>query len=120
LAFQYLLNNLLVAVPGAEGAVFLDPEGEFVELVSRRATPYELKLEGAYHGIFLRQAARLASLTDGGGLERLTITGSHMQVMSRSLKGGYYLVLVLDPAASPAIAGEAMRRASEAFNNEIP
>jgi hypothetical protein len=47
LAFQYLLNNLLVSVPGAQGAIFLDPEGEFVELVSRRATPYELKLEGA-------------------------------------------------------------------------
>jgi predicted regulator of Ras-like GTPase activity (Roadblock/LC7/MglB family) len=120
LAFQYLLNNLLVSVPGAQGAIFLDPEGEFVELVSRRATPYELKLEGAYHGIFLRQAARLAALTDAGGLERLSIAGTHMQVLSRSLKGGYYLVLVLEPAASPALAGEAMRQASIAFNNEIP
>ncbi len=120
MAFQYLLNNLLVAVPGAEGAIFLDPEGEFVELVSRRATPYELKLEGAYHGIFLRQAARLAALAGAGGLERLTIGGRHMQVMSRSLKRGYYLVLVLEPAASSAVAGEAMRQASDAFNNEIP
>ena len=31
MAFQYLLNNLLVDVPGAQGAIFLDSEGESVE-----------------------------------------------------------------------------------------
>ncbi len=120
MAFSYLLTNLLVDVPGAQGAVFLDPEGESVELVSRQATPYELKLEGAYHGIFLRQAARLAGLVGGGGLERLAIAGTQMQVMSRALKSGYYLVLIMEPGASVAVAGEALGRASAAFNSEIP
>ena len=120
MAFQYLLNNLLVDVPGAQGAIFLDPEGESVEHVSRRATPYELKLEGAYHGIFLRQAARLVDLMGAGGLERLAIGGTEMRVMSRALKDGYYLVLVMEPGASVAIAGAALAKASEAFNREIP
>ncbi len=120
MAFQYLLNNLLVDVPGAQGAIFLDPEGESVEFVSRRATPYELKLEGAYHGIFLRQAARLAELTGAGGLERLTIGGTEMRVMSRALKDGYYLVLVMEPGSPVAIAGAALAKASAAFNREIP
>jgi predicted regulator of Ras-like GTPase activity (Roadblock/LC7/MglB family) len=119
-AFQYLLTNLLVDVPGAQGVVFLDSEGESVELVSRQATPYELKLEGAYHGIFLRQAARLAELTGAGGLERLAIGGSQLQVMSRALKGVYYLVLIMEPWAPVGIAGEALTRATDDFNREIP
>jgi len=117
--FQYILTNLLVDVPGAQGAVFLDPEGEAVELVSQRATAYELKLEGAYHGIFLRRAAQLAGLVGAGELERLSIAGSAVQVMSRALKGGYYLVLVMEPGTPAALAGEAMRRTSEALNREI-
>ena len=120
MAFQYLLNNLLTDVPGAQGAIFLDPEGESVEHVSRSATPYELKLEGAYHGIFLRQANRLAGLMRSGELERLSIGGTKMQVVSRALKGGYYVVLVMEPGASLAIAGEVLSNASEAFNREIP
>ncbi|HVN74992.1 MAG TPA: roadblock/LC7 domain-containing protein [Thermoanaerobaculaceae bacterium] len=120
MAFQYLLNNLLVDVPGAQGAIFLDPEGESVEFVSRQATPYELKLEGAYHGIFLRQAARLANLMGAGGLERLSIGGTKMHVMSRALKDGYYVVLVMDPGSSVAVAGAALAKSSEAFNREIP
>jgi predicted regulator of Ras-like GTPase activity (Roadblock/LC7/MglB family) len=119
-AFQYLLTNLLVDVPGAQGVVFLDPEGESVELVSRQATAYELKLEGAYHGIFLRQAARLAVLMGAGELERIAIAGTQMQVMSRALKGGYYLVLIMESGTSTAVAGAAMQRASEHFNREIP
>ncbi|HUK12149.1 MAG TPA: hypothetical protein VLW17_02515 [Thermoanaerobaculaceae bacterium] len=117
--FQYLLTNLLVDIPGAQGAIFLDPEGEAVELVSQRATPYELKLEGAYHGILLRKANRLAGLVGGGGLERLGIVGSAMQVASRALKGGYYLVVVMEPGTSLALAGEAMTRTGEALNREI-
>jgi hypothetical protein len=50
--FQYLLTNLLVDVPGALGAVFMDPDGESIELVSRRPIPYALKVGGATTGIF--------------------------------------------------------------------
>jgi len=103
--FQYLLTNLLVDIPGAQGAIFLDPEGE--------------ALEGAYHGILLRKANRLAGLVGGGGLERLGIVGSAMQVASRALKGGYYLVVVMEPGTSLALAGEAMTRTGEALNREI-
>ena len=117
--FQYLLTNLLVDIPGAQGAIFLDSEGEAVEFVSQRATPYELKLEGAYHGIFLRKAGRLSKLMGGGELERLSIAGKQMQVISRALKGGYYLVVVMEPGTSFALASHAMQRTSEDLNREI-
>lgn len=118
--FQYLLTNLLVDVPGAQGAIFLDPEGEAVEYVSRSATPYELKLEGAYHAVFLRQAERLASIAGAGALERLTIAGSHIKVLSRMLRAGYYLVLIVDRSTPISMAGEAMRRTAQTLDVEIP
>jgi predicted regulator of Ras-like GTPase activity (Roadblock/LC7/MglB family) len=118
--FQYLLTNLLVDIPGAEGAIFLDPEGESVEFVSRKATPYELKLEGAYHGLFLRRARTLSRLAGSGELEHLTIAGRQLKVMSRPLRGGYFLVVVMEPKAPAAVAGAAMVRAAELLNREIP
>jgi len=118
--FQYLLTNLLVDVPGAQGAIFLDPEGEAVEYVCRTTTPFELKLEGAYHAIFLRQAARLARIAGGGDLEQLAIAGSEITVMSRTLRSGYYLVLVVSRGTPMSLAREAMRRTARSLNGEIP
>lgn len=118
--FQYLLTNLLVDVPGAQGAIFLDPEGEMVELVTRKVTPYDLKLEGAYHGLFLRKAVRLARVSGSGVLERLTIAGSNLRVMSRALRSGYFLVLVMDTTSPMAVAGAAMQRTGAALDREIP
>ena len=57
--FQYLLTNLLVEVPEAIGAIFLDGEGEAVEWVSQRQRdPYDLKVEGAYHTDLVVQATK--------------------------------------------------------------
>lgn len=118
--FHYLLTNLLVDVPGAQGAAFLDAEGEVVDFVTRGATPYELKLEGAYHGIFLRRARHMLSLAEAGDLERLLISGRQMRVVSRSLRDEYYLVLVLEPWAPVEAAAPAIQRTVDALNAEIP
>lgn len=118
--FQYLLTNLLVDVPGAHGAIFLDPEGEFVEYVTRRATPYQLKVEGAYHGLLLRRAARLLRGAEGGEVEKLVVAGTQLKVLSRRLKGGYYLVLVMEPNAPTGLASRAVEVVAAALNQEIP
>ena len=55
--FNYLLTNLLVDVPEAVGAIFLDGEGEAVDWVTRHDDPYDLKVEGAYHGLTLGSLA---------------------------------------------------------------
>jgi predicted regulator of Ras-like GTPase activity (Roadblock/LC7/MglB family) len=118
--FQYLLTNLLVDVPGALGAVFMDPDGESIELVSRRPIPYALKIEGAYHGIFLRRAARLAEIAGSGQVEQVAVSGRDMKVVSQQLRGGYYVVLALDPEAPTAVAARVLQRSRAAFDREIP
>ena len=118
--FQYLLTNLVVDVPGAQGAVFVDPEGEAVDFVARRTTPYELKLEGAYHGIFLRRAGELARLVGAGDLTEISLGGRSMRAIGLVLRGGYYLVLVMEPRTPASVAAAAMRRTGAALNREIP
>jgi len=117
--FQYLLTNLMVDLPGAEGAIFVDPEGECVDYVTRKATPYELKVEGAYHGLFLRRASGLAVLAASGALRQVAIAGTAMCVMSRPLNQGYYLVLVMEPGTPLSLAANAMAKTGEALNREI-
>ncbi|MEP0775428.1 MAG: roadblock/LC7 domain-containing protein [Acidobacteriota bacterium] len=117
--FHYLLTNLMADVPGLRGAIFVDPEGEAIEHVSRDGGLYELKLEGAYHGIFLRRASQLASVVGAGELERLVVAGSGLQVVTTALKDGYYLVLVLDAGAPISSLRGPMQRTVAALNREI-
>lgn len=117
--FHYLLTNLLVDIPGARGAIFMDPEGEAIEHVSRDGGLFELKLEGAYHGIFLRRAAQLANLVGAGELERLVLSGAGLQVVTTALKDGYYLVVVLDAGAPLARLRGPILRTAAALNEEI-
>lgn len=117
--FQYLLTNLLVDVPGAHGAIFLDWEGEAVELVTRQATPYELKLEGAYQGIFLKRLEKVAEQLGSGAVLSLTLVGRHLKVMGQNLRSGYYLLLLMDPSTPLSHASRAMHKTAEALNREI-
>jgi len=117
--FQYMLTNLLVDVQGAHGAIFLDWEGEAVEYVTRQATPYELKIEGAYHGIFLRRLQNVSEHLGSGAVVSVTLVGQHLKVIGQNLKGGYYLLLLMEPASPLSHAVRAMQRTAEALNREI-
>ena len=52
--FQYVLANLLADNPDAEAALFLDDAGETVDFACAEQSPYEMRLLGAYLGIYLR------------------------------------------------------------------
>jgi hypothetical protein len=89
--FNYLLTNLLVDVPEAVGAIFLDAEGEAVDWVTRHDDPYDLKIEGAYHSIFKRQIEIVS-----GAIRHYTMECDRLVSLTHALPDGYYLVLVLD------------------------
>ena len=117
--FNYLLTNLLVDVPQAVGAIFVDPEGEAVEWVSRHNDPFDLKVEGAYHSIFMRQLERLTTSVDAGPIDSFVIEGSRLVTLTQALPDGYYVVLVVDRSGSRAHALHRLRRAAEVFAKEI-
>jgi predicted regulator of Ras-like GTPase activity (Roadblock/LC7/MglB family) len=117
--FSYLLTNLLVDVPQAVGAIFVDPEGEAVEWVTRHDDPFDLKVEGAYHSIFMRQLEQLTTNVNAGPIDSFVIEGSRLVTLTQALPGGYYVVLVVDRSGSRAHALHRLRRAANVIANEI-
>lgn len=52
--FQYILANLLAHNDGAVGVLFLDDTGETVDFACSDYSPYQMRVVGAYVGIYLR------------------------------------------------------------------
>lgn len=117
--FNYLLTNLLVDVPHAVGVIFLDDEGEAVDWVTRHDDPYELKVEGAYHSIFMRHMDRVARSIQAGRLDSYAIVGDRLVSLTQALPDGYYLVLVSDRTGPVAQALYHLRRTAEVIAREI-
>lgn len=117
--FQYLLTNLLVDVPEAVGAIFVDPEGEAVEYVTRQGDPYDLKVEGAYQSIFKRKLEEVSARTATGPVESYVIEGTELTTLTQSLPDGYHVVLVLDRHGLPARALYHLRRTAVILAREI-
>jgi predicted regulator of Ras-like GTPase activity (Roadblock/LC7/MglB family) len=105
--FQKILLELLQATEGSLGALFLDNEGETVEVITERpldAGDHDLQVIGAYQGIFRTQLQKLCEHLDVGTPLRLKIEFAKTRVLSCDLKDGYYLVLVMDEQANEGIA----------------
>jgi len=107
LAFQKILHELVTSTPGAIGALFLDWEGETVEMLGARpfeADDHDLKIVGAYQGIFLTQLREMCGRIEAGTPHRFKVEFTTMKVLSCDLAEGYYLVLVIDAAANEGVA----------------
>jgi hypothetical protein len=117
--FNYLLTNLLVDVPQAVGAIFVDPEGEAVEWVTRHGDPFDLKIEGAFHGIFKRQLENLGSKTQLGNISAYVLEGTRLVTLTQTLPDGYYVVLIVDRSGSRAQALHRLRGAAKVIAKEL-
>jgi hypothetical protein len=97
--FGDILRDVLGSTHGAIGAVFLDSEGESVEVVTVRpfeTDDHDLRVIGAYAGIFMSQLRRVANTTDGGDVARYKFDFAASRIFCTNLKEGYYLVLIVD------------------------
>jgi len=117
--FNYLLTNLLVDVPEAVGAIFLDEEGETVDFVTRHGEPFDLKVEGAYHGIFSRLLGAAASAAGVGHLECFVVEGSELATLTHILPDGYYVVLVARRPVARARAQHHLRQTARMLAREL-
>ena len=118
--FQYILANLLVDVPQAVGAIFLDDEGEAVEWVSNQeGPPYHLKVEGAYHAVIKRRLGELVATTNLGALRSYAFVADRLTTLTEVLPHGYYLVLVARRTGPLGLARFHLRRAAAVIAAEI-
>ncbi len=117
--FNYLLTNLLVDVPEAVGAIFLDDEGETVDYVTRHGEPFDLKVEGAYQGIFIRRLKSALAAVDSARLELFVVEGQELATLTHLLPDGYYVVLVARLPVAQARARHHLRRAARLIAREF-
>jgi predicted regulator of Ras-like GTPase activity (Roadblock/LC7/MglB family) len=120
--FQTILREMLISTPGAIGAVFLDREGEAVELFAESVFeigPEGLRAIGAYEGIYLSDLKRACQRLGAGRLDRLTIDFEGARVLSCDLKDGYYLVLVISAEGNEGIAAQRLRRCRDRLIAEL-
>ena len=108
--FQYILANLL-AQTGAVGVLFLDGTGETVDVACSDFTPYEMRVLGAYLGIYMRQVATFVEEQGFGAARLVHIEKDRLHVFALPLPEGYYLVLV---QRRPALVGRARSQMGKA------
>jgi len=119
--FQAILNDL-VSLPGAIGALFLDWEGETVEMLGARpfdADDHDLKILGAYQGIFLTHLREMCERIDTGKPHRFKVEFAATKVLCCDLKDGYYLVLVTDATTNEGVAWQKLAGTREKLLAEM-
>jgi len=117
--FQYILANLLAKNDGAMAVLFVDEIGETVDLACSEFTPYDMRVLGAYVGIYQRQFSEMLSTTDYGEFEMLHIEKDTIHLYTTSLPDGYSLVLVQRRPGLVARARETLRAARAEISREI-
>jgi hypothetical protein len=120
MVFQYVLANLLAHNDHALGALFLDGTGETVDLAcGTDFSPYEMRVIGAYLGIYLRQLERLLASNDLGEARMVHIEKKALHIYVVPLPEGYHLALVQGHPAMVAHARETMNLAVEQLRQEL-
>ena len=120
MVFQYVLANLLANNDHALGALFLDGSGETVDLAcGTDFTPYEMRVIGAYLGIYLRQLDRVLANNDLGEARMIHIEKKSLHIYVVPLPDGYHLALVQRHPALVARARESLNDAVEQLKREL-
>ncbi|HXU44685.1 MAG TPA: hypothetical protein VN783_04110 [Thermoanaerobaculia bacterium] len=119
MAFQYVLANLLADNDDAIGALFLDPTGETVDLACSDFGPYELRVVGAYLGIYLRHLDKVMKLNHLGTSRLIHIEKRQVHIHALTLPEGYCLALVQRHPGQVARARASLVAAGEQLKSEL-
>jgi len=122
LPFRDILLGLLQTTEGSLGALFLDWEGETVEVITERpldADDHDLRVIGAYQGIFRTQLHKVCEALGAGRPHRLKMEFARTKVLTTDLTDGYYLVLVVESNTNEGVAWHRLERCRERLLDEM-
>lgn len=117
--FQYVLANLMAEDPDTIGVLFLDDSGETIDLVCAELSPFEMKIAGAYLGIYLRQIGEILASSSLGSTRELHIERDRLHFHVTALPDGYFLALVQRSPAVVARARERLQRAASELTRVV-
>jgi hypothetical protein len=119
MAFEFILANLLANNERAVGVLFLDGTGETVDLACSEFTPYQMRVVGAYLGIYLRRLDKILTSNDLGATRMIHIEKQSIHIYAMPLHDGYYLGLVQRQPALVARARQTLEQAVEQLKVEL-
>lgn len=117
--YQYILANLLARNPGAVGVLFVDDSGETVDLACADFSPFQMRVVGAYVGIYLRQMQEFLAEMGDGAPQWMHIQKDALHIYVAPLPDGYFLVLVQRSPALSAAARRSLEEACELLTREL-
>lgn len=117
--FQRELDTIVHAIPGVMGVILVDFEGEAVIGATNGISNYDLKVIGAYGGIFRDQIRRMCRELQLGMPLTFSINGSECRIISEGLKDGYHLVLIADMSVQLPLASERLRACAASLAREL-
>ncbi len=116
--FKSLLGKLVDSVPGAQGAIIVDWEGEAVDHVSR-IDEYELKILGAHKGVILEHLRSAVARLEGADLEEIVVSTARVETLVMPVTREYFLVLTVERGDALGRALFEMRRCVVHLRREI-
>ncbi len=116
--FAAILNELLEQ-SGGQGALFLDDNGETVDVAGDELPETEMQLLGAYMGIYLRQFQRAVSRESLGTIDILHVEHEGLHLYGVPLVDGYAVVLAQRPPAHTGVTRRLMERAARRLVTEV-
>ena len=116
--FKRLLTTLVEAVPGADGAILADWEGEAVEQHSQ-GDAFEMKVTAAHWGILLTRLKGLHDRYGSGRVRESVISTVDQHVIVGAIGDDYTLVMTMNRNALPLLALQRFRKTVELLNKEI-
>jgi len=120
MSFRNILDELLVTTHGALAVLFLDWEGETVELVcDRDLSDHQLRILGAYQGIFLTRLRTMCTHVGAGDPQRFKLEFNSMAVLSLDIKDGYFIVLLVDGTFNEGMSWRRMEKCRERLFQEM-
>ncbi|QXE90798.1 roadblock/LC7 domain-containing protein [Geomonas subterranea] len=116
--FKRLLTTLVESVPGGNGAILADWEGEAVEQFSH-GDPFEMKVTAAHWGILLTQLKAVHDKFTTGAVRETVISTDEQYVIVGAVGDDYALVMTLDRNALPLLALKRFRDTALLLHKEI-
>ena len=117
--FQFVLANLLANNRDCLGVLFLDGSGETVDMACAGLSPYEMRVLGAYLGIYLRQMEKVLAGNHLGRPLLVHIEESAAHVFAVPLPDGYYLAMVQRQPALVAHSRASLEEAVRQLEREL-
>jgi predicted regulator of Ras-like GTPase activity (Roadblock/LC7/MglB family) len=117
--FHTILTDLLNTNKDALGVLFLDGTGETVDLACSDFSPEDMKIVGAYLGIYLRSFEKLLAANGLGELQVVHIEKRGLHIYMAPMPDEYCLALV---QRHPALVGQArasLGKAVELLRHEL-